>query len=65
MMEVFPGITADPDVRFGKLCVAGTRIDVATVVGLFAAATRRLMMAFHWQATGRDGASFRRFQGIP
>lgn len=23
----------DPDVRFGKPCVAGTRVDVATVVG--------------------------------
>ena len=32
-MEIFPGITLDPDVRFGKPCVAGTRIDVATLVG--------------------------------
>jgi uncharacterized protein (DUF433 family) len=36
-MEVFPGITMNPDVRFGKPCIAGTRIDVATVVGLVAA----------------------------
>ncbi|MCC7240956.1 MAG: DUF433 domain-containing protein [Acidobacteria bacterium] len=36
-MEVFPGITMSPDVRFGKPCVAGTRMDVATVVGLIAA----------------------------
>ena len=36
-MEVFSGITMDPDVRFGKPCIAGTRIDVATIVGLFAA----------------------------
>ena len=36
LMEVFPGITTDPDVRFGKPCIAGTRIDVATIVGLFA-----------------------------
>ncbi|OFW29294.1 MAG: hypothetical protein A3H97_09010 [Acidobacteria bacterium RIFCSPLOWO2_02_FULL_65_29] len=36
-MEVFPGITMDPDVRFGKPCIAGTRMDVATVLGLFAA----------------------------
>jgi len=27
----------DPDVRFGKPCVAGTRVDVATVVGGLAA----------------------------
>lgn len=36
-MEIFPGISMNPDVRFGKPCVAGTRIDVATVVGLMAA----------------------------
>lgn len=35
-MEVFPGITMNPDVRFGKPCIAGTRMDVATVVGLVA-----------------------------
>ena len=31
--QVYPGITMDPSVRFGKPCIAGTRIDVATVVG--------------------------------
>jgi uncharacterized protein (DUF433 family) len=36
-MEVFPGISMDPDVRFGKPCITGTRIDVATVVGALAA----------------------------
>jgi uncharacterized protein (DUF433 family) len=36
-MEVFPGITMDPEIRFGKPCIAGTRIDVATVLGRFAA----------------------------
>jgi uncharacterized protein (DUF433 family) len=36
-MEVFPGITMDADVRFGKPCISGTRMDVATVIGLFAA----------------------------
>ena len=36
-MEVFPGITMNPDVRFGKPCIVGTRMDVDTVVGLFAA----------------------------
>jgi hypothetical protein len=28
-VEVFPGITMDPDIRFGKPCIAGTRVDVA------------------------------------
>jgi uncharacterized protein (DUF433 family) len=36
-VEVFPGITMDPGVRFGKPCIAGTRVDVATVVGAVAA----------------------------
>jgi uncharacterized protein (DUF433 family) len=36
-MEVFPGITMDPSVRFGKPCVSGTRVDVATVLGAIAA----------------------------
>lgn len=31
--QVYPGITMDPSVRFGKPCLAGTRIDVAAVVG--------------------------------
>jgi uncharacterized protein (DUF433 family) len=35
-MEVFPGISMDPAVRFGKPCLTGTRIDVATVVGALA-----------------------------
>jgi uncharacterized protein (DUF433 family) len=36
-MEIFPGISMDPDIRLGKPCLAGTRIDVATVVGALAA----------------------------
>jgi uncharacterized protein (DUF433 family) len=36
-MEVFPGISMDPAIRFGKPCISGTRIDVATVVGALAA----------------------------
>ena len=36
-MEVYPGISLDPNVRFGKPCLTGTRVDVATVVGAVAA----------------------------
>jgi uncharacterized protein (DUF433 family) len=36
-MEIFPGISMDPSIRFGKPCLSGTRIDVATVVGALAA----------------------------
>jgi uncharacterized protein (DUF433 family) len=34
---MFPGISMDPDIRFGKPCITGTRIDVATLVGAVAA----------------------------
>jgi len=36
-MELYPGIAMDPAIRFGKPCIQGTRIDVATVLGRFAA----------------------------
>jgi len=32
-MEVFPGITMTPNICNGKPCVAGSNVDVATVVG--------------------------------
>lgn len=31
-MEVFPGVSMDANVRFGKPCLTGTRIDIATIV---------------------------------
>lgn len=40
-MEVFPGIEQDPDRRFGKPCLKGTRIDVATILGALAAGESR------------------------
>jgi len=35
-MEVFPGHLDESDVRFRKPCISGTRIDIATIVGLIA-----------------------------
>ncbi|MGH9062550.1 MAG: DUF433 domain-containing protein [Acidimicrobiales bacterium] len=35
--QIYPGITMDPGVRFGKPCIAGTRIDAATVLGAIGA----------------------------
>jgi uncharacterized protein (DUF433 family) len=36
-MEIFPGISMDPAIRFGKPCIARTRVDVATVIGALGA----------------------------
>lgn len=36
-MEIFPGVSMAPDVRFGKPCITGTRVDVATIVSTVAA----------------------------
>ena len=35
-MEVFPGVSMDASVRFGKPCLIGTRMDVATVLAALA-----------------------------
>jgi uncharacterized protein (DUF433 family) len=50
-MEIFPGITVDPDVRFGKPCIAGTRVDVATVVGAVAAGETAEVVAEEFSLT--------------
>jgi uncharacterized protein (DUF433 family) len=50
-MEVFPGISMDPDVRFGKPCLSGTRIDVATVVGALAAGESTESVAAEYSLT--------------
>lgn len=31
-MEIFPGISVDPGIRFGRPCLVGTRLDVATII---------------------------------
>lgn len=32
IMEIFPGVSVDPGIRFGRPCLAGTRLDVATII---------------------------------
>lgn len=51
-MEVFPGVSMDPDVRFGKPCFSGTRVDVATVVGALAAGESAETLAKEYSLTG-------------
>ena len=35
-MEIFPGVSMDAGIRFGKPCLMGTRVDIATIVGALA-----------------------------
>lgn len=55
-MEVFPGISMDPKIRFGKPCIAGTRMDVATVLGALASGSSADELASEYQLT-RDQIS--------
>lgn len=50
-MEIFPGISIDPEVRFGKPCVTGTRVDVATIVGAVAAGDSLEVVAEEYSLT--------------
>jgi uncharacterized protein (DUF433 family) len=31
-MEIFPGVSVDPRIRFGRPCLVDTRLDVATII---------------------------------
>jgi uncharacterized protein (DUF433 family) len=31
-VEIFPGVSVDPRIRFGRPCLVGTRLDVATII---------------------------------
>ena len=53
-MEIYPGITVDPSVRFGKPCLAGTRLDVATVLGALAAGETFEAVAADYQITRKQ-----------
>jgi uncharacterized protein (DUF433 family) len=50
-MEVFTGVAMDPDIRFGKPCLTGTRIDVATIVGALAAGETTDVVAAEYALT--------------
>lgn len=50
-MEIYPGIEQDPDIRFGKPCIKGTRIDVATIIGDFAAGSSEEEICENYQLT--------------
>jgi len=50
-MEIYPGIEQDPDRRFGKPCLKGTRIDVATILGAMAAGESMQSVRKNYQLT--------------
>jgi uncharacterized protein (DUF433 family) len=50
-MEVFPGISMDPALRFGKPCVTGTRTDVATILGALASGDGFEVVAENYRLT--------------
>ncbi len=50
-MEIFPGISVDPGIRFGKPCLAGTRIDVATIIDALGAGESYESVESNYQLT--------------
>ncbi|OGH55574.1 MAG: hypothetical protein A3G34_00665 [Candidatus Lindowbacteria bacterium RIFCSPLOWO2_12_FULL_62_27] len=53
-MEIFPGIDQNPDIRFGKPCLKGTRIDVATIIGGLAAGDSEKAICGSYRVTARQ-----------
>jgi uncharacterized protein (DUF433 family) len=54
-MAVFPRISIDPSIRFGKPCVKGTRLTVGEVLGhLASGATESELLASFPQLTHED-----------
>jgi len=48
-MEIFPGIEQDPERKFGKPCLKGTRVDVATILGALGAGEDRETICENYQ----------------
>jgi uncharacterized protein (DUF433 family) len=54
-MASFPRISVDPEIRFGKPCVKGTRLTVGEVLGYLASgATEAELLAEYPQLTHED-----------
>ena len=53
-MEIFPGISMDPGIRFGKPCLVGTRIDVATILGGLASGESVEQLELEYQLSGEQ-----------
>lgn len=54
MKEIFPGVTVDPNVQFGKPLIAGTRIPVEIIVGHIAAGETIDQLIAQYQLTRED-----------
>lgn len=53
-IELAPGVTANPEVRFGKPVIKGIRIDVATILHLLAAGTSHEEIVKEYGVTESD-----------
>lgn len=60
-MEIFPGISMDADIRFGKPCLVGTRIDIATILGALAAGETVSTVADEYQLSTEQVLSALRY----
>ena len=60
-MEVFPGISMDPKIRFGKPCIAGTRIDVATVLAELASGASAAGLWSDYRISSEQVSAARRY----
>ena len=53
-MEIAPRITVDPDIRFGKPVIAGTRVPVELVVAKLAGGMTAEEVAEEYEITPQD-----------
>jgi uncharacterized protein (DUF433 family) len=54
MVELAPGIVADPKVRFGKAIIRGTRVPVSLVLGKLAGGMSAEAVAAEYELTVDD-----------